>query len=241
DSGATEQIAGTTPIVSDNAEEKEEQEAKKNTKVAAIVSNIAEEKDSAAIEQITGTPPIGSDNAEEKEEQEAKDSGAMYKNTECAATMSDFAEEKQEQEPKDSAAIEKTAGTASIVSDNAREKEEQEAKYKTTKVEEKRLIKPIPAKKSPFIIKFGSAEGEPTNEKRAKAATQSTPTTEYPSFDLGISPIQVDTPVTQMPMKLETSKLKHQPIRIEFDRPPVQVLVESFEKWVKNGLNHRTG
>ena len=110
-----------------------------------------------------------------------------------------------------------------------------------TKVEGKKLIKPGLVEKFPFATKFGSVEGEPTKEKRAKIATQSTPATEYPSFDLGISPIQVDTPVTPVPIKPETSKLKHQPISIEFDRPPMQVLIESFEEWVKNGLNHRTG
>ncbi|PON97931.1 hypothetical protein TorRG33x02_062460 [Trema orientale] len=247
DSGAIEQIAGTAPIVSDNAEEKEEQEAKdsgamqKNTEAAATVLDIAEEKDSGAIEQIVGAAPIVSVNAEEKEQQEAKGSGAMQKNAEAGVTVSNIAEEKQKQEPKNFAAIEKTAGTAPIVSDNAREKEEQEVKDKTTKVERKRLIKPSPAEKSPFTTKFGSAEDEPTKEKRAKTATQSTPATEYQSFNLGISSVQVDTPVTPVLMKSETSKLKYQAISIEFDRPPIQVLIESFEEWVKNGLNHRTG
>ncbi|PON50277.1 hypothetical protein TorRG33x02_315110 [Trema orientale] len=188
DSGAIEQIAGTALIVSNNAKEKEEQEAKKNAEAAATVSDITEEKDSGAIEQIAGTAPIVSVNVEEKEQEEAKDSGAMQKNAEAAAT--------------DSTAVQETAGTTPIVSDNAREKEEQEAKDKMTKVEGKRLIKPSPAEKSPFTTKFGSAEGEPTKEKKAKTATQSTLATEYPSFDLGISPIQVDTPVTPVPMKL---------------------------------------
>ncbi|PON98341.1 hypothetical protein TorRG33x02_059160, partial [Trema orientale] len=91
ESGATEQIAGTTPIVSDYTEEKKEQEAKektlkyldsgamqKITTVAATVSDIAKEKqkqgprDSAAIEKTAGTAPIVSDNTREKEEQEEK-------------------------------------------------------------------------------------------------------------------------------------------------------------------------
>ncbi|PON91212.1 Ulp1 protease family, C-terminal catalytic domain containing protein [Trema orientale] len=247
DSRAIEQIARTAPIVSVNAEEKEQQEAKdsgamqKNAEAAATVSDIAEKKqkqepkDSAAIEKTAGTTPIVSDNAREKEEQEVKGKEASMIEAHIEEEKGDIASKHK-----------RTKATAKrILKTNTQEEKEnvvaKRVKDKTTKVEGKRLIKPGPAEKSPFTTKFGLAEDEPTKEKRAKIATQSTPATEYPSFDLGISPIQVDTPVIPVPMKPETSKLKHQPISIEFDRPPMQVLIESFEEWVKNGLNHRTG
>ncbi|PON88505.1 hypothetical protein TorRG33x02_157190 [Trema orientale] len=104
----------------------------------------------------------------------------------------------------------------------------------------KRKIKPGAVEKSPYTTKFGSAEGQPSKEKRAKSETPKTTSDSQPSFDLGLEPLPV-TPLRQIPLNIGKAKFKHQPFILDLDEKPMKILVDSFEMWIKTGLNNRTG